>query len=352
MDRVRLPFSGVAAVLLTASVAAGQTPQPGTDYYSSIPLLRFFAPEVVWEPPMEEPSFELDEPPLASMADGQLVSFETVVPPKDDPARIKPTAQPSQSSQPCAEPVEESGPMEFEDFPSFSCMPFAPPPPPPPCDCRKCRRQRKHSGCGQGYGYPYAGGPYGMNGGCCGYYPPPQQCSSGHKCRRKHQAQPSCPYPGYGYPGYGYPGFAGGPGPWGGWDTMARAAMVSAPAAILRPIVLRRIYATRATSAAASTVTTAKFVRAAAIPATAPVGTTRWAVGPPATTGTMDSAIPTATRMAAAASSATACSIAAVRASKARLPILTRTTRPCRRRAWTAARSDSIRPDAPGLARE
>jgi hypothetical protein len=224
MVRANLPAAGVAAVLLVASAAVGQTPWPYSDY--SGPIILPTSAEMVWGEPAETPP-----PPLELVEDGLVMSFAAEEP--KDSSRIKPTPQKgAQANQPAASTPASACPdggCEFavEEFPSFCCLPFAAPCPPPQqqgCGGHKCHRRNKggcnqgcggggYGGYGGGCGNPYLGWPFGM-AGCPGFCAPPpqQQNCGGHRCHRhKGGCNQGC---GGGYGGgYGYGGF-------GGWDGM------------------------------------------------------------------------------------------------------------------------------------
>ncbi len=208
MVRVRLPLLGVAAVLLAASTAPAQAPGPVV-YPSGLHVI-VVTPEISWSSAVEPADF-LER--LLS-GDNQLVSYEADLP-KDD-GRIKPA--PKQTAEPPSQcpadcPCETA--VEFEAFPTFCCLPFAPPPPPPPSGHKCCFRRNKccnHGGCGHANGNPYLGWPScGMQGCASGFCSSPyaQQGCSGHLCHRGQACAPS-------YPGCGYPCLMCCPMPWGG----------------------------------------------------------------------------------------------------------------------------------------
>jgi hypothetical protein len=203
MIRVRLPFLGVAA-LLAAPAAFAQAPLPVV-FPAGLHVI-VVPPEFMPDEPAALPALS-----LVSAPDSLLLSADPDKP--DKPAkpadasssRIAPTPQQT------IEPPCTSCAADFEEFPSFCCLPFAAPPPPPPPSGHKCRFWHKscNNGYGQGYGNPYAGGQGGY-GGYCGW--PPPQPSSCRRCQHKHHAAPyGPPYPGY---GYGSPCMSCGPMPW------------------------------------------------------------------------------------------------------------------------------------------
>lgn len=216
MVRVPLPFRGVAVLLLVASTALGQTPEPPAEFSldsigpSSTDLLRQF-------------STEIHNPLLTLMVDGELTSFDAA-PPKEA-TKIKPTPQSKSASSATTE--SDSCPAEIE-CPTAPCaLPFACYPPPPPqqqCHCRKCQRKHSHGhrgGCGYGQGQGYGGGygnPYLNWPSCpawCFYGAPLVPCEGGcgHRRHQKHGCgHGGCANQGYGSP-YGY-------GCWAGWNAM------------------------------------------------------------------------------------------------------------------------------------
>lgn len=219
MVRASLPTAGVAAVLLVASAAVGQTPSPFDEYSS--PFIIPASAEVIWEQPAETP------PPLELVEDGLVMSFDAA-PPKDAP-RIKPTPQKDGQTQPPPSTACPDGGCDgvLEDFPTFCCLPFAAPYPQQQqqgCSGHKHNR-RNRGGCqnnncggnGNGWGNPYLNWPYGPSG-CPGFCAPPQQQNCGG--RRCHRNKGGCNGGGCnnggGY-GYGYGGYGGYPGAWGGF---------------------------------------------------------------------------------------------------------------------------------------
>jgi hypothetical protein len=247
MVRASLPTAGVAAVLLVASAAVGQTPSPFDEYSS--PFIVPTSAEMMWEEPAETP------PPLELVEDGLVMSFDAA--PPQDPKRIKPTPQKDgQTKEPPSSACPDGGcDVVLEDFPTFCCLPFAAPCQQQQQGCHNKGRRRNRGGChnngggcGNGYGNPYfdcpgfcaapqqqncggrrchrnkggcnnggcnngygGWGGFGWDGGfgCdgfCGYYPPPTQQGCGcRRCQRKHhsggQSCPRCGYPNGG--GYG-----------------------------------------------------------------------------------------------------------------------------------------------------
>jgi len=206
MLRVPLPFRGVAVLLLAASTAIAQTPEPPAE----LPLdpLAPSSPEF-----LRQYSDSSRHPLLQFLVDGELTSLDETPKQKEKSPRLTPLpdAKNATPSTACGSSACEDLAVEI-DCPSAPCfLPYAcPPPPPPMCHCRKCQRQRKHAhGCGSGpsCGNPYLGWPGGYPG-CYGPSPCPYQGCCSHKGRHKH----GCGY-GYGYGGYGY---GGGGSPWGG----------------------------------------------------------------------------------------------------------------------------------------
>jgi hypothetical protein len=238
MVRVSLLFRGVAVLLLAASAAAAQTPEPPAEFLSldsfgpsSPDLLRQF-------------SADARHPLLALMVDGELTSFDVSAgqdSSKQDSSKIKPTPQKSSTAPKTDVPdgaivLDGDGTLGGDGCGGLlegcglatacpmvpNLLPLACPPPPPPCCCRKCQRKFGHrhcGGCGCGYGAGY-GNPY-LGWPCCPawcFYGAPlvpgnQGCCGRGRCWRKHSC--GC---GYGYPycdGYGgwdmgYDGFADG----------------------------------------------------------------------------------------------------------------------------------------------
>ena len=217
MVRASLPAAGVAAVLLVASAAVGQTPLPFDEYPS--PFILPVAAEVIWEQPAETP------PPLELVEDGLVMSAEPAPPPKDS-KRIKPTPQKDGATkQPPPTPCPDGGcDVVLEDFPTFCCLPFAAPYPPQQQGCQGNKHHRRnrggcqnnnYSGYGNGWGNPYLAWPYGPSG-CPGFCAPPQQQNCGG--RRCHRNKGGCNNGGCNNGGgYGYGGYAGYPGAWGGF---------------------------------------------------------------------------------------------------------------------------------------
>jgi hypothetical protein len=259
MVRVPLPYRGVAVLLLAASTAVGQTPEP--------PVELFSLDSVSPSPPDFLRQFSADprHPLLSLMVDGELASLDAA-PASQEAIKIKP--QPKSSST--APAAESSDGVIVDDGQlgglgsglldgglgggvlggglgagglgdgllggglgggcglgtmcsmGTNMMPFACAQ--PPCGCRKCQRKcHKHGGgCGHGGGY---GNPY-MNWPTCPawcfYGAPLEPCGQGRcgrRCGHKHCGGGA----GYGNcGGYGY-GYGGGYG--GGWNMMGEGFM-------------------------------------------------------------------------------------------------------------------------------
>lgn len=223
MVRVPLLFRGVAILLLIASTAVGQTPEPPTDLLSLDPLDS--------SPPDFLRQFSTDSrhPLLTLMVDGELASFEASS--AQDSSKLKPTPKASSSASKSAaaddDCVLDGGVLDGGQLGSgcptvSNCLPFACfPLQAPACNCRKCQRQRKHGhsncgghGCGAGYGYGGGWNNSYLNWPTCPAWcfygaplVPAQQGCGRHCGRRHHCGNQNC---GYSY-GCGYGG---------GWNTM------------------------------------------------------------------------------------------------------------------------------------